>query len=250
MFSPILARDLAALGRVSDGASCESVLRGITRAVTRGVPGCSGCTAELWREGPMLLAASHTELIALVDRERELREGPSREAFSSGRPVLVPDTLDDGRWPRYAVTAVRCGVRSVLVLPVEAEQAALVLGLYGVRAGAFAGAGRDELAAVLAEQATVALANIWDYEDVLTGQAQMQEALAGRSVIDQAKGIIMQTSGCSAEAAFDELRRISQRHQVKVADLARRLIAEHRSGRPGRPPVRGAGDGHGGPVVS
>ncbi|HEY9523359.1 MAG TPA: GAF and ANTAR domain-containing protein [Thermopolyspora sp.] len=228
MFRPTLARDVAALGRVTDGASCESVLRGITRAVTRGVPGCSAGTAALWREGPMLLAASHSELIALVDRERELRQGPSREAFATGRPVVVAETLDEGRWPGYAVTAVRYGVRSILVLPIEVERAALILCLYGVRPGVFTPSGGDALATVLAEQATVTLANIWDYQDVLTGQAQMREALAGRAVIDQAKGIIMRTSGCSAEAAFDELRRISQHHQVKVVELARLLIDEHR----------------------
>ena len=58
--------------------------------------------------------------------------------------------------------------------------------------------------------------------------ARLREAPAGRAVIDQAKGIIMRTSGCSAEAAFDELRRISQHHQVKVVELARLLIDEHR----------------------
>lgn len=80
---------------------------------------------------------------------------------------------------------------------------------------------------MLAEQVNVVLANMWDYDEVRTDAAQMQEALAGRAIIDQAKGIIMKSSGCSAEAAFDELRRISQHHQVKVADLARLLVDEH-----------------------
>ncbi len=51
--------------------------------------------------------------------------------------------------------------------------------------------------------------------------------MAGRALIDQAKGIIMQASGVSPEEAFDELRRISQHHQVKVADLAKLLVTEH-----------------------
>ncbi|WP_214104339.1 ANTAR domain-containing response regulator [Acrocarpospora catenulata] len=221
----ILARDLAALGRVREGASCESVLRGVTEAIARGVPGCAGGTAQLWLEERVLSAASHSELIAIIDRERELREGPSREAYATGRPVLVADVMRDRRWPRYAAAAVRHGVRSVLVLPVQADGAVAIIGLYGVRPGAFAG--HTALTELLREHVTVALANIWEFDDVLTGAAQLQEAMAGRALIDQAKGIIMQASGCSAEEAFDELRRISQHHQVKVADLAKLLVTEH-----------------------
>ena len=92
---------------------------------------------------------------------------------------------------------------------------------------------------MLAEQVGVALANMWDYDEVRTDAAQMQEALAGRAIIDQAKGIIMKSSGCSAEAAFDELRRISQHHQVKVADLARLLVDEHQRNQGGKAAGRG-----------
>ncbi|GIH59221.1 GAF and ANTAR domain-containing protein [Microbispora siamensis] len=231
----ILARDLAALGRVTEGTSAESVLRGITEAVARGVPGCAGGTAELWMEERVLLAASHSELTVLIDRERDLREGPSREALSTGRPVTIPDVMRESRWSRYAATAVRHGVRSVLVVPIAVEGAVVIIGLYGVRPGVFSSGG--SLMALLREQVTVALANIWEFDDVLTGAAQMQEALAGRSVIDQAKGIIMSKSGCSAEEAFEELRRVSQHHQVKVADLAKLLVTEHQQKHGGAAPA-------------
>ncbi len=231
----ILARDLAALGRVTEGTSAESVLRGITEAVARGVPGCAGGTAELWMEERVLLAASHSELTVLIDRERDLREGPSREALSTGRPVAIPDVMRESRWSRYAATAVRHGVRSVLVVPIAVEGAVVIIGLYGVRSGVFSSGGT--LMALLREQVTVALANIWEFDDVLTGAAQMQEALAGRSVIDQAKGIIMSKSGCSAEEAFEELRRVSQHHQVKVADLAKLLVTEHQQKHGGAAPA-------------
>lgn len=223
--TPILARDLATLGRMSEGASFESVLRGITEAVARGVPGCAGSTAELWLEERVLLAASHSELVALTDQEHALREGPSREAFSAGRPVVVADVMRDPRWPRYATTAVRHGIRSVMVLPIKVDHAMVIIGLFAVRPGVFTAG--SPLMTVLAEQVAVALTNIWEFDDVTTGAAQLQEALAGRSIIDQAKGIIMASSGCSAEAAFDELRRVSQHHQVKVADLAKLLVTEH-----------------------
>ncbi|MEU0516428.1 GAF and ANTAR domain-containing protein [Streptosporangium sp. NPDC006007] len=234
MVTPVLARDLATLGRVSEETSSESVLRGLTATLASGVPGCAGGSAELWREERVVVSASHSELIVLVESEGDLGDGPSAEARSTGRPVIVQDVLRDDRRPAYAAMAVRCGVRSVLAMPITVERAVLVLGLYGVRPGAFVNRSVAPLADMLAEQVTVALANMWDYDEVRTDAAQMQEALAGRAIIDQAKGIIMKSSGCSAEAAFDELRRISQHHQVKVSDLAKLLVDEHRRNQGGQ----------------
>ncbi|MFI0416756.1 ANTAR domain-containing response regulator [Spongiactinospora sp. 9N601] len=227
LISPALAGELAALARVSDDTSSESVLRGLTETLVRGISGCSGGSAELWRSERVLLSASHSELIVLAESEDALNESPAREARSTGAPVLVPDVLSDRRWARYAGMATRCGVRSVLVIPITVESAMLVVALYSVRPGAFPANAVAPLAGMLAEQVTVALRNVWDFDEVRTDAAQMHEALAGRAVIDQAKGIIMQASGCSAEAAFDELRRVSQHHQIKVVELARLLVSEH-----------------------
>jgi len=45
-----------------------------------------------------------------------------------------------------------------------------------------------------------------------------------RSVIDQAKGILMFTFGCDADAAFDILRRYAQNANIKLSSLAHRLV--------------------------
>jgi GAF domain-containing protein len=229
MITPGLARNLATLGRLGEDTSTESVLRGLTTALAAGVPGCSGGSAEHWRDHRVLVSGSHSELIMLVEGERELDEGPSVEARKTGNRVAVADVLADSRWPRYAALATRWGVRSILTVPIEVSPVLLIVGLYSVRRGAFSPQGAQSLAGMLTEQVGVAMANMWDFEEVRTDAAQMQEALAGRAVIDQAKGIIMQASGCSADEAFEELRRISQHHQVKVADLARLLVEEHQS---------------------
>ncbi|MGP3915389.1 ANTAR domain-containing protein [Nonomuraea sp. 10N515B] len=227
MITPGLARDLATLGRLSEDTSTESVLRGLTTALAAGVPGCSGASAEHWRDQRVLVSGSHSELIMLVEGERELGEGPSIEARKIGARASVTDVLTDSRWPRYDALATRWGVRSALVVPIDVAPAELVVGLYSVRPGAFSAQGAHSLTDMLTEQLGVAMANMSEFDEVRTDAAQLQAALAGRSVIDQAKGIIMQTSGCTPEAAFEELRRISQHHQVKVADLARLLVDEH-----------------------
>lgn len=51
-------------------------------------------------------------------------------------------------------------------------------------------------------------------------------------LVEQAKGILMARNGCSAEEAFNLLRRASQRGNVKVHVLAERLIEKVTSGQP------------------
>lgn len=60
----------------------------------------------------------------------------------------------------------------------------------------------------------------------------LQSALAHRSVIDQAKGALMLGLGIDADAAFAVLRSSSTTSNVKVKELARRLVDELASGEP------------------
>lgn len=230
MITSALARDLAALARLGEDTSTERVLHGLTSALSVGVPGCSGGSAERWSGGRQLLSASHTELIDLVEGERRLGGGPSRAAKETGRRALAEDLLHEPRWPGYAALAIARGIRSALLVPVTVPSCGLLVGLYSVRPRAFPEAAAPALGELLTEQLGMALDNQRDFDEVRTGAAQLQQALAGRAVIDQAKGIIMKSSGCSAEEAFEELRRVSQHHQIKVAELAKLLVEEYSRG--------------------
>jgi hypothetical protein len=55
--------------------------------------------------------------------------------------------------------------------------------------------------------------------------ARMQAKLASLPVIEQAKGIIMAQCGWPEDQAFDALRRASQRENVKLRDVAARVVA-------------------------
>jgi hypothetical protein len=46
-------------------------------------------------------------------------------------------------------------------------------------------------------------------------------------VIEQAKGIIVAQEGCTAEQAFDLLRKASQRSNVLLRELATRIVARN-----------------------
>lgn len=54
--------------------------------------------------------------------------------------------------------------------------------------------------------------------------AQLRDALGSRAPIEQAKGILMATRGCTADEAFALLRDTSNQRNVKLRDLARQIV--------------------------
>src|SRR5215467_4522771 len=66
-----LAREAADLLSIADGADVRSLHR-LSELSVRQVPGCSGATAALWRDGePVEMAATHPDLSALFDLCRQ-----------------------------------------------------------------------------------------------------------------------------------------------------------------------------------
>lgn len=58
-----------------------------------------------------------------------------------------------------------------------------------------------------------------------SAHARLQARLATMPVIEQAKGILMAQYGWPADRAFEALRWVSQRENVKVRDLAASIVA-------------------------
>jgi hypothetical protein len=71
--------------------------------------------------------------------------------------------------------------------------------------------------------------------DVETALARIAEH---RAVIEQAKGMVMLSEACDAEAAFGTLRSASQNANVKLHEVAQRLVSTVASGVPGGTQVR------------
>jgi hypothetical protein len=67
--------------------------------------------------------------------------------------------------------------------------------------------------------------------------ARLEARLSTLPIIEQAKGILMARTGCGPDEAFDLLRLLSQRANVKVRDLAAELVngvGDDRATMPGR----------------
>jgi len=151
-------------------------------------------------------------------------EGPCLDAYREGRVVLVEDTSQHAeRWPSFGRLARQHGVVSSLSLPLTAgDQRLGVMNLY-TTSRAFS----DDDAAdgtAFATQAAAVLANAQAYWRAFDLSMTLQTALESRAVIDQAKGKLMAQQSCSADEAFQMLVRASQRENVRLRDIARRIV--------------------------
>lgn len=184
----------------------------------------AGITVHYGRE-PVTVASSD-ERAPLVDAEQyTVGEGPCLEALQTGRVVEVEDQRVDPRWDGYGPRARRQGVLSSLSLPLFIDGRSIgALNLYShERVGAF-GEGVLQQAQRFAERASVALALTVRYNEQVSTSHQLEQALASRTLIDQAIGILMAEQRCSAHEAFDLLRRHSQSQNRRLRQVAEDLV--------------------------
>jgi GAF domain-containing protein len=151
--------------------------------------------------------------------------GPCLEAFRNGSPIVVESLAGDERWPEFAAAAMAHGVRSTLSMPMLAgERSVGAMNFYAGTDRAFGDAEAD-VGRLFAAQAAVVLVNAEAYWDARLKSEHLERALAGREVIDLAKGIIMNTTGCGPDKAFEDLVQRSQRENRKLRDIAADIVA-------------------------
>ncbi len=191
------------------------------------VPACSGAHAAVWRDGEVVsAAATHPDLAELADLQLSIGRGPLVEAADTGEAVSCPDTLDDGRWPDFAEAALRRGVRCSVHLVRALPRGALVLSLFGVRPGVL-DAESNPMADMLAAFGGAMLTNATAYDQAQRTASQLKDAVISRSVVDQAKGILMHALSCDADEALQRLRQESQRRHIKVTEVASEVVAAY-----------------------
>ncbi|KAA0017695.1 GAF and ANTAR domain-containing protein [Antrihabitans cavernicola] len=199
--------------------SVEETLQTITQAALTMVPGAAqaGITLVIGRHKVQSRAATSPVSRELDELQERLGEGPCLQATWEHETVSAPDLATESRWPRFAAGAVGMGVGSMLSFQLYTDDNDLgAMNLYGSRPHAF-DADSYRTAAVLATHAAIALTGAQQ-------QQQWQSALATRDVIGQAKGMLMERYKIDAVAAFDLLTTLSQEANVKVAEIARRLV--------------------------
>ena len=99
-----------------------------------------------------------------------------------------------------------------------------MLSLFGVRPGVL-DAESNPMADLLAAFGGAMLTNATAYHQAQRTASQLKDAVVARSVVDQAKGILMHALGCDADEALQRLRQESQRRHVKVTEVATEVVA-------------------------
>ena len=83
----------------------------------------------------------------------------------------------------------------------------------------------ESIGTELAAAAAIVLSNASAFWAASELGDQLGQAMRSRAVIEQAKGILMARSPqMTADEAFDVLRKASQRENVKVRDIAQRIV--------------------------
>ena len=166
-------------------------------------------------------SARHLELFQL-----QHAEGPCLDCFRTGQPVTIADlTVDNARWPVFTPRAREAGIRSVHAFPMRLRDRVIgALNIFGEDAMPFP---PDDVKVVqaLADVATIAIIQERAISRAETLTEQLQGALNSRIVIEQAKGMIAQHNSVDVDTAFDRLREHARSNQVRLADLARGIVA-------------------------
>jgi hypothetical protein len=152
-----------------------------------------------------------------------LQEGPCLEAATHAMFVRTDDFRTETRWPAYSAAVVKIGVLSGISFKLYTdERSAGALNLFGFKATEW-DTDSQTIGDILAAHAAAALLASRHSE-------QMSSALASRDRIGQAKGIIMERFGVDAVRAFAMLRQLSQESNIKLLDIAGRVIASCNQG--------------------
>jgi GAF domain-containing protein len=168
------------------------------------------------------VAATHRYPMILDAIQNRFAEGPCLSAAWEHHVMHIADLNAEQRWLRYRRYALeQTPIRSILSFELFIDGTRMAaLNFYADTPHAF-GAESVELGTVYATH--IALA--WS---MMRRQDQFRSALASRDVIGQAKGVVMERFNLDAVEAFELLRRLSQRSNTRLVDVAATIIdSEH-----------------------
>jgi GAF domain-containing protein len=216
-----------------DDTTVLGVLQRVVHAGKAVVPGADLVSVTIRADTGSFDTPVQTDVLATELDELQYRfgEGPCVAAtLTEGLGVTFDRDVRAGRqYPRWGPAAAELGVRSVLAVGLFPRGGAPRMGAlnaYSHRPGGLDEQDRD-LLLVLAAHASTALAATQATTASELEVAHLREALRSRDVIGQAKGILMERRGVSADEAFDILRRASQSLNIKLTQVAEKLV-EHR----------------------
>ncbi|WJV48108.1 GAF and ANTAR domain-containing protein [Streptomyces flavofungini] len=171
-------------------------------------------------------ASTHTAH-QLEEVQLEFNEGPCRDCCSRHESVGPVDLTEPGaaeRWPRFTEAARTAGFTAVAAVPLRLREEVIgALNLFHTRPGALDPADL-RLAQALADAATIGILHQRLALDQGERVGQLQTALNGRIVIEQAKGVLVAHLNVPPDAAFRRLRGHAQAHRRSLTLLCTQVV--------------------------
>ena len=227
---------------VLDEHTTPSVLQRVVDLVQHSMPAGVEVSITLIRDEQPTTAAFTGPLADVLDETQyERGYGPCLDAALGGLFTEITDARSEERWPGYVPVFLQNDALSALAAPVPAAHPIAALNVYARTAQAFTDDDRAALVR-LAAYAGAALTNMDALQDARDRADNLQKAMVFRSVIEQAKGILMERHRLTVDQAFRRLADASMHINRKVRDIAEELVLtgvlpEERPA--GRPPASG-----------
>jgi GAF domain-containing protein len=223
---PDLSRSLLRVAAIPANVDVlDAALRLVVALARVTVTGADGVSVCLSRHGCLTTVAASDTTVSGMDRDQYATgEGPCVAAATEGHWFHVESLDDELRWPAFIPRARERGINSILSTPLLTQTRPVgALNIYSLSARAFAKP-ELELSSMFATQASdllVSAAMDISMEDL---SRELQEALQGRDVIAQARGVLMERHGVAAEAAYTMLRRSSRQSSTPLRRVAEDIM--------------------------
>ncbi|HVE64493.1 MAG TPA: GAF and ANTAR domain-containing protein [Mycobacteriales bacterium] len=178
-------------------------------------------------EGGLRVMASSSDAMRVLELfEIQAEEGPCLDCYATGEPVLNQGLEGtDSRWPIFAPVALKAGFHVAHALPMRLRGVTIgAINLFTNSPGELSSADLA-IAQAFADVATIAILQHRAASEAQVLTEQLTHALNSRIVIEQAKGMVAERENLSMEQAFARLRRHSRNHNLRLADVARDVIA-------------------------
>lgn len=216
-----------------DEVDLAGMLDRVVLLAVRAIPDCESAGVTLLVDGrPSTAAATDRRTLGVDRAQYEVGTGPCLEAYRTCSVQRI--TVENARvaYPDFAVAAQQAGVRSFLAAPLVVRDAGIgSLNLYSSHPHGF-DALDEAVVSLFCGQAAVAVANSQLYQGARTLSGHLEQAMASRAVIEQAKGALVATYAIDPDAAFDRLRTASQTENRKLRVVAAEVVAAAAAGRP------------------
>lgn len=223
-----LQHSLSMLSRLATGRlALEDTLTQVAALAVRAIPGADGGGLTLLEEGRSDTIVTTAPFVSEIDGiQYGLGQGPCITAAAEQQTVVSVSLGADRRWPQFGSKVARLGVHSALSLPLITPEGVVgAMNIYARSKGVF-DERAVELGGLFAVPAAIAVQNAQVLAQAKRLAAELHSALASRTIIDRAVGILLSRSGGTADSALARLRTLSQHEHQRLADVAQGIVDE------------------------